>query len=81
VLNLLPLTMLDEECKIGKGQEQCKFLARQDDKDNYFCLKSDKEKAEIIIAEVESFLRRFRDSNRTNHELPVGDNCPGFRVA
>ena len=76
----IPVNLIDDTCKIGQGEEQCMYLARQEDADNYFCCKTDQNLREIIKGEVDSFLRRFRDNNKTQHGLPIGDNCPGYRA-
>ncbi len=77
-MNPIPVKMLDDVCKIGQGNEQCRFLARQETKDIYLCLKTDSEKSSLISGEVSCFIRQF-GNGPTEHDLPMGDNCKGYK--
>lgn len=75
----LPAKVVDETCKIGEEAAQCRYLARDEHAENFYCMKTDKERAEIISAEVEAHLRRNRENKKAN-TLPCGDNCGGYQV-
>ena len=68
---MLKIEQVLSQCYINMGKEQCRYLSKIENEENYCCLKKTKYKIIIDAALKE---------NKKSIRHPSGDNCPGVRL-
>lgn len=77
IILALPLAKVDDICRHGEGENQCRYLARHEANKSWRCLKVIPHLKNIIDEEIALMHARYEDKRRDDKGLPLGDHCAG----